>query len=93
MTAFGWRSFLLAGAGSVSAINNGLARTPPMGWNTWCTEGHCGLDKCHEDEIKEIATAMQSNGMQAAGYEYLNLDDCTPLARTNSLRSSVQMLG
>ena len=70
------RSLTILCAGSVSAVNNGLARTPPMGWNSWCTEGHCGLDTCHEDEIKAIASAMQANGMQDAGYEYLNLDDC-----------------
>jgi len=27
-------------------------------------------------EIKEIAEAMMENGMQEAGYNYINLDDC-----------------
>eukprot|EP00698_Gefionella_okellyi_P014906 TRINITY_DN415_c0_g1_i1.p1 TRINITY_DN415_c0_g1~~TRINITY_DN415_c0_g1_i1.p1 ORF type:complete len:409 (-),score=80.08 TRINITY_DN415_c0_g1_i1:32-1258(-) len=61
---------------NVLAINNGLARTPTMGWNTWCTGGTCGYDVCTEDEIKSVANAMIDNGMQALGYDYINLDDC-----------------
>jgi alpha-galactosidase len=25
----------LVGAGILSALDNGLAKTPPMGWNSW----------------------------------------------------------
>eukprot|EP01116_Phalansterium_solitarium_P022797 TRINITY_DN7661_c2_g1_i1.p1 TRINITY_DN7661_c2_g1~~TRINITY_DN7661_c2_g1_i1.p1 ORF type:complete len:439 (+),score=160.98 TRINITY_DN7661_c2_g1_i1:1132-2448(+) len=70
----------------VSASPNGLGRLPPMGWNTWCTMGPCcqdGLhtcdslhDFCYEGEVKAVAQAIIDNGMQAAGYEYINLDDC-----------------
>ena len=49
-----------------------LAATPPMGWNTFNHFG-CGYD---EVVIREIADAMVSSGMQAAGYEYVVLDDC-----------------
>jgi alpha-galactosidase len=43
-----------------------------MGWNTFNHFG-CGYD---EVLIRGIADAMVSSGMQAAGYEYLILDDC-----------------
>jgi alpha-galactosidase len=60
----------------IEAANNGLGLTPPMGWNTWCTQGPCSRDYCWEDEIKEVADAMSTNGMLEAGYQYVNLDDC-----------------
>jgi alpha-galactosidase len=50
----------------------GLALTPPMGWNSWNTFA-CEID---ENLIKEMADTMVENGMQAAGYEYINIDDC-----------------
>lgn len=43
-----------------------------MGWNSWNTF-QCNLS---ETLIKGIADAMVSSGMQAAGYRYVNLDDC-----------------
>lgn len=49
----------------------GLAQTPPMGWNSWNTFA------THIDEelIKGVAEAMIENGMRDAGYNYINLDD------------------
>ncbi len=51
-----------------------------QGWNSWCTGGACEQpdyvrnasrpslhDVCNEVEIKQVATAMLSNGMRAAG--------------------------
>ena len=49
-----------------------LAATPPMGWNSWNTF-QCNMD---ETLIKQIADLFVSSGMQAAGYQYVNLDDC-----------------
>jgi alpha-galactosidase len=72
----------LAIAGSTLAQGNnyvqdytkykGLALTPPMGWNSW-NKFACNVD---EKMIKEIADAMVSTGMKAAGYTYINIDDC-----------------
>lgn len=56
---------------NVGALNNGLAKTPPMGWNSW-NIFHGDID---ETKIKQIADAMVSSGMKDAGYVYLNLDD------------------
>jgi alpha-galactosidase len=53
-------------------LENGLARTPPMGWNSW-NRFWCNIN---ETLIREIADAMVANGMKDAGYEYVNIDDC-----------------
>jgi alpha-galactosidase len=49
----------------------GLALTPPMGWNSWNTF----QTKISEDLIKNTADIMVSSGMRDAGYNYLVLDD------------------
>jgi alpha-galactosidase len=49
-----------------------LAMTPPMGWNSW-NKFSCNID---EKLVKEVADAMVSSGMKAAGYTYINIDDC-----------------
>ena len=54
------------------ALDNGLARTPQMGFNDWNAYG-CNVS---EALIKSTALAMHNNGMQAAGYQYVNIDDC-----------------
>jgi alpha-galactosidase len=48
-----------------------LAPTPPMGWNTWNTFG-INID---EELVLGVAKVMKDNGMQAAGYRYIVLDD------------------
>lgn len=54
------------------ALDNGLGLTPPMGWNDWNTFG-CSVS---DTLIRQIADAMVSSGMKAAGYQYVNIDDC-----------------
>ncbi|HEY5371265.1 MAG TPA: glycoside hydrolase family 27 protein [Hanamia sp.] len=49
----------------------GLALTPPMGWNSWNTF----QTKIDEDLVKQTADAMVSSGMRDAGYQYIVLDD------------------
>ncbi|HYK43771.1 MAG TPA: glycoside hydrolase family 27 protein, partial [Parafilimonas sp.] len=49
----------------------GLALTPPMGWNSWNTFN----TKISEDLVKHTADIMVSSGMKDAGYVYLVLDD------------------
>ncbi|MFE9552391.1 glycoside hydrolase family 27 protein [Streptomyces sp. NPDC006703] len=55
-----------------AALNNALAQTPQMGFNDWNAYG-CNVS---EALIKSTAQAMHTNGMQAAGYAYVNIDDC-----------------
>jgi alpha-galactosidase len=50
---------------------NGLAKTPPMGWNSW----NLFAGRVNEQLVKEIADAMVSSGMRDAGYIYVNIDD------------------
>ncbi|XP_013164100.1 PREDICTED: alpha-N-acetylgalactosaminidase-like [Papilio xuthus] len=66
----------------VKLLDNGLARTPPMGWMSW---GYymCGdncLDnpqKCLDEElILSVADSFYNDGYQEAGYEYIVIDDC-----------------
>jgi alpha-galactosidase len=50
----------------------GVADTPPMGWNSW---NHFGCD-VSEALIRETADAMVESGMRDAGYAFVNIDDC-----------------
>ncbi len=62
---------VLLSGGSARAQTSRLAATPPMGWNTWYAFG------CHISEalVKAQADALIANGMRAAGYRYVDLDD------------------
>ncbi len=61
----------------VKPWDNGLALTPPMGWNSW---NHFGCDVSSK-LIRETADAMVSSGMRDAGYRYVVIDDCWQVAR------------
>ncbi len=70
-----------AGEGAMPARNplpalhkvrdNGLARTPPMGWNSW----NKFASRVDDATVRSIADAMATNGMKDAGYQYINIDD------------------
>ncbi|HEX6808438.1 MAG TPA: glycoside hydrolase family 27 protein [Gemmatimonadaceae bacterium] len=60
-----------------AAPDNGLARTPPMGWNSW-NHFSCNVN---EQTIRETANAMVVTGMRDAGYRYVVIDDCWQVAR------------
>ncbi len=61
-----------AAASPESAVDAGLAMTPPMGWNSWNKFG-CNVD---EKLIRDTADAMVASGMRDAGYQFLVIDDC-----------------
>jgi alpha-galactosidase len=50
---------------------NGLAKTPPMGWNSW----NLYAGKIDDQTVRTMADAMISSGMRDAGYIYVNIDD------------------
>lgn len=50
---------------------NGLAKTPPMGWNSW----NKFAGKVDDAGVRAAADAIASNGMKEAGYLYVNIDD------------------
>ncbi|HYH03175.1 MAG TPA: glycoside hydrolase family 27 protein, partial [Bacillota bacterium] len=64
----------------VRAVENGLARTPPMGWNCW----NCFGININETTIREIADVMISSGMKDAGYEYIIMDDGWQISRDSN---------
>ncbi len=51
---------------------DGLALTPPMGWNSWNRFG-CNVN---EQMLRDMADALVESGMRDAGYVYLVVDDC-----------------
>jgi alpha-galactosidase len=50
---------------------NGLARTPPMGWNSW----NKFAEHIDDKTVREIADGLVSSGLRDAGYVYVNIDD------------------
>src|SRR6476661_10459651 len=53
------------------AKDDGLAKTPPMGWNSWNVFGK----DINEQVLRETADAMVSSGLRDAGFTYLVIDD------------------
>ena len=51
---------------------NGLAATPPLGWNSW---NHFGCTVTAAD-VEAAADALVRDGLQNIGYRYVNVDDC-----------------
>lgn len=66
---------LFAAAAPATALDNGLAAVPPMGWNDWNAFG-CNVD---EQLVEQTADAFVTSGLRDAGYKYLNIDDCWAL--------------
>ena len=65
---------LLAGLGGLQntrAENNGLERTPVLGWSSW---SFLRKDPTPA-KIEAQARAMKKSGLQKLGYKYVNLDD------------------
>ena len=56
----------------VNKAPNGLALTPPMGWNSW-NKFACDVN---EQVVRDTADAMVASGMRDAGYRYVVIDDC-----------------
>ena len=62
--------------------DNGLARTPPMGWLSWMRftcEIDCNTypDECINEKLyKDMIDRIVDDGYLQAGYQYVNIDDC-----------------
>src|SRR3990170_3951369 len=63
----------------LGALTDGLAPTPPMGWNSWNRFGPFVSDQL----VRETADALIESGRRDAGYRYVVIDD----AWEGSLRS------
>jgi len=77
MLTLGWAAPALADDPPPEPTPNGLALTPPMGWNSWNKFG-CDIN---EKVIRGAADAMVASGMKDAGYQYVVIDDCWHGAR------------
>ena len=75
----------VAVATPAQALANNLALTPPMGWNDWNAYG-CNTS---ESLIKATADKIVSSGLAAAGYQYVNIDDCW-LQKTRDASGNLQ---
>lgn len=58
-------------SGRFSVYGHGAAATPPMGWNPW----NAFRTEVTQDKILAVAETIKRNGMQQAGYRYINIDD------------------
>jgi hypothetical protein len=54
-----------------SAEDNGLERTPILGWSSWSFIRKTPT----AEKMKAQALALHNSGLQKIGYEYINLDD------------------
>jgi alpha-galactosidase len=84
-----WAVLLLLAASPADALDNGLARRPPMGWNSWYSY------RCHvtEQGVMANAHALVDSGLAARGYRYVNVDGCweaTKRTRGGYLRADPQ---
>ena len=61
---------MIALLAAVPALDNGLALTPPMGWNPY--NNFSG--SYNESIVREHASLIVSLGLKALGFEYVNLD-------------------
>jgi hypothetical protein len=52
-------------------VQHQLARTPPMGWNSW----NKFTNQVSDAMVREMADAIVTSGMRDAGYVYINIDD------------------
>ncbi|MFJ4788521.1 NPCBM/NEW2 domain-containing protein [Streptomyces sp. NPDC088794] len=59
------------------ALADGLALTPPMGFNNW-NSTNC-RPEFNEAMVEGIADLFVAKGLKDAGYQYINLDDCWAL--------------
>lgn len=67
---------------SATQADNGLALTPPMGFNNW-NSTHCRAE-FNESMVKGIADIFVEKGLKDAGYQYVNLDDCWAKPQRNA---------
>ena len=80
-------------------LNNGLGKTPALGYNNWVGIFRLPLDKvplliifqnnggcthATADSAMQVANLMISLGLKDVGYQYLNIDDCWHSKSRNS---------
>ncbi len=71
---------VVGGASPAAALDNGLARTPPMGWNDWNAFG-CDVSA---QLVEQTADFLVSSGLKDDGYGYVDIDDCWMASQRDS---------
>ena len=56
---------------SAIALDNGLARTPPLAWNSW----NCYGTSVSSKDLRDTADFFVSSGLAAKGYKFVITDD------------------
>ncbi|KAH8248930.1 hypothetical protein KR032_004337 [Drosophila birchii] len=80
MLSIAW--IILVSSSLCNSLDNGLARTPPMGWLSWerfrCnTDCVNDPDNCISEQLFQTMTdIVVADGYASVGYEYINIDDC-----------------
>ncbi|XP_047430483.1 alpha-N-acetylgalactosaminidase [Mugil cephalus] len=69
-------------AATTIALDNGLMKTPPMGWLAW-ERFRCDIDcdndpkNCISEKLfMDMADRLSEDGWRELGYVYVNIDDC-----------------
>ena len=65
---------------TVRSLDNGVGRTPPMGYSSW---NDCA-SQVTEERIKNITTHLIQSGLAAKGYIHVNVDEGWLLARNST---------
>ncbi|HEY0668965.1 MAG TPA: glycoside hydrolase family 27 protein, partial [Sphingobacteriaceae bacterium] len=71
MRAITFLSIFLFLTTAQAQVNNKLAKSPPMGWNSW---NYFGKENINETLIKEVIDAMAEKNLHKSGYEYIVVD-------------------
>ena len=58
-------------ATGVAAINNGLGRTPALGWSSW----NAVASNITSEYVRAVAAYLVSSGLAARGYTHVNVDE------------------
>jgi alpha-galactosidase len=59
-------------------IDDAVALTPPMGWNSW----NCFAGAVDQEKVEAAALAMAKSGLSKHGWTYVNIDDTWQGERT-----------
>lgn len=62
-----------------AALDNGVGRTPQMGWSSWNAIG----STVNAAYLRNVTVYLQQHGFKEMGYEYVNVDEGWMLGRDN----------
>jgi alpha-L-fucosidase len=64
-------------------VGEGIALTPPRGWNSW----NCWGDKVDADKVLRSARALVASGLDQHGWSHINIDDAWQGARSGPINA------